>query len=140
MFSKKLFGQRILEQRKKQKKTQQDLANLLGVGKSHISEIEHGNRTTTAEKLRRFVIILRFQPTICWACPTTRSLESKRLFRCAVLPFGFTLIRHASRATFPREGEGFGHWHSPHCTVVSIGAVISLPPWRGKVARRSRDG
>ena len=106
MFSKKLFGQRILEQRKKQKKTQQDLANLLGVGKSHISEIEHGNRTTTAEKLRRFVIILRFQPTICWACPTTRSLESKRLFRCAVLPFGFTLIRHASRATFPREGEG----------------------------------
>ncbi len=51
MFSKELFGQRILEQRKKQKKTQQDLANLLGVGKSHISEIEHGNRTTTAEKI-----------------------------------------------------------------------------------------
>ena len=67
MFSKELFGQRILEQRKKQKKTQQDLANLLGVGKSHISEIEHGNRTTTAEKLRRFPIILRFQPTTYWA-------------------------------------------------------------------------
>ena len=50
MFSKKLFGQRILEQRKKQKKTQQDLANLLGVGKNHISEIEHGNSNTTAEK------------------------------------------------------------------------------------------
>lgn len=51
MFSKELFGQRIFEQRKKNKKTQQDLADLLGVGKSHISEIEHGHRTTSAEKI-----------------------------------------------------------------------------------------
>ena len=38
------------------------------------------------------------------------------------------------RATFPREGEGFRHWHSLDCGVVSIGAAKSLPPWRGKVA------
>ena len=43
-------------------------------------------------------------------------------------------------ATFPREGEGSGNWQSLDCTVVSIGAVISLPPWRGKVAGRRPDG
>ena len=46
----------------------------------------------------------------------------------------FTLIRHASRATFPREGEGFKHWQLLDCGVVSVGAAKSLPPWRGKVA------
>ena len=50
----------------------------------------------------------------------------------------FTLIRHASRATFPREGEGFRHWHLHNCTVVSVGAPINLPPWRGK-ARGGRE-
>lgn len=51
MFSKELFGQRIMEQRKAHQETQTDLAELLGVWKSHISEIEHGNRTTSAEKI-----------------------------------------------------------------------------------------
>ena len=51
MFSKELFGQQLLEQRKKNHDTQSDLAKLLGVGKSHVSEIERGNRTTSAERI-----------------------------------------------------------------------------------------
>ena len=51
IFSKELFGQRILQLRKQHNETQKDLAELLDVGKGHISEIERGNRTTTAEKI-----------------------------------------------------------------------------------------
>lgn len=51
MFSKEIFGQRLRELRKKRKETQDDLALVLDVGKSHISEMERGNRTTTAEKI-----------------------------------------------------------------------------------------
>ena len=51
MFSKKLFGQRILEQRKERNETQAVLAQLLGVKSNHISEIERGNRTTSAERI-----------------------------------------------------------------------------------------
>ena len=51
MFSKELFGQRVLMLRKQHNETQADLAELLDVGKGHISEIERGNRTTTAEKI-----------------------------------------------------------------------------------------
>ena len=51
MFSKEIFGQRLKELRKKKKETQDDLALVLDVGKSHISEMERGNRTTTAEKI-----------------------------------------------------------------------------------------
>ena len=42
MFSKELFGQRILQLRKQHNETQKDLAELLDVGKGHISEIERG--------------------------------------------------------------------------------------------------
>ena len=51
MFSKELFGQRILQLRKQHNETQTDLAELLNVGKGHISEIERGNRTTSAERI-----------------------------------------------------------------------------------------
>lgn len=51
MFSKKLFGQRILELRKQHNETQTALGELLHVGKGHISEIERGNRTTSAERI-----------------------------------------------------------------------------------------
>ena len=51
MFSKELFGQRILQLRKQHNETQKDLDELLYVGKGHISEIERGHRTTTAEKI-----------------------------------------------------------------------------------------
>ena len=43
MFSKELFGQRILQLRKQHNETQKDLAELLDVGKGHISEIEREN-------------------------------------------------------------------------------------------------
>lgn len=51
MFSKNLFGQRVLELRKQHGETQEELGAILDVGKGHISEIERGNRTTTAEKI-----------------------------------------------------------------------------------------
>ena len=51
MFSKELFGQRILQLRKQHNGAQKDLAELLDVGKGHISEIERGNRTTSAERI-----------------------------------------------------------------------------------------
>jgi len=51
MFSKEQFGQRILEQRKKRNETQAVLAELIGVKNNHISEIERGNRTTSAERI-----------------------------------------------------------------------------------------
>lgn len=51
MFSKILFGQRILEQRKKHHETQVALAELLDVKSNHISGIECGKRTTSAERI-----------------------------------------------------------------------------------------
>ncbi len=51
MFSKELFGQRILEQRKKHGETQKALAELLGIGDTQIIGIEHGRTTTSAERI-----------------------------------------------------------------------------------------
>ena len=51
MFSKELFGQRLLEIRKQNKETQKALAEAIGMAKSHISEMEKGKQTTTAEKI-----------------------------------------------------------------------------------------
>ena len=51
MFTKEIFGQRLRAIRRAKKETQDDLADILNVGKSHISEMERGNRTTTAEKI-----------------------------------------------------------------------------------------
>ena len=51
MFSKELFGQRVLEQRKKHGEPQRVLAELLGVGETQITGIEHGRNTTTAERI-----------------------------------------------------------------------------------------
>lgn len=51
MFSKKIFGQRIFELRKDFGETQTALGELLGVKKGQISEIERGNRTTSAERI-----------------------------------------------------------------------------------------
>ena len=47
MFSRELFGQRLLEIRKQNHETQPDLAQLLKVSKSRISEMENGKNTTT---------------------------------------------------------------------------------------------
>lgn len=51
MFDKKIFGQRLKDLRTKKNLTQLDLANLLGVSKVQICEIESGKRTTTIDKL-----------------------------------------------------------------------------------------
>ena len=51
MFTKELFGQRLLETRKLNHETQTDLAQAIDTVKSRISEIEHGKNTTTIEKL-----------------------------------------------------------------------------------------
>ena len=51
MFTKEIFGQRLRAIRRAKKETQDDLADILNVGKSHISEMGRGNRTTTAEKI-----------------------------------------------------------------------------------------
>ena len=51
MFSKELFGARLCEVRKKHGETQTDLATLIGVKKTQISEMENGKKTTTAEKI-----------------------------------------------------------------------------------------
>jgi len=51
MFSRKVFGERIRDQRKKHNEVQEDLAEVLQVRVSHISEIERGNRTTSAERI-----------------------------------------------------------------------------------------
>lgn len=51
MFSKELFGQRLFEIRKQNHETQKVLAEAIGMAKSHISEIEKGKQTTTAEKI-----------------------------------------------------------------------------------------
>lgn len=50
MFTKEIFGQRLLEIRKEHKETQTDLAELIETKKSHISEMENGKKTTTIEK------------------------------------------------------------------------------------------
>lgn len=51
MFSKELFGQRLKEIRLKSGETQETLANVLAINKSRISEIEHGNASTTVENV-----------------------------------------------------------------------------------------
>ena len=50
MFTKEIFGQRLLEIRKLNHETQTDLAEAIDTVKSRISEIENGKNTTTIEK------------------------------------------------------------------------------------------
>lgn len=51
MFSKKEFGARLFAARSSKNEPQAGIAELLGVTKSQISEIENGKKTTTVEKL-----------------------------------------------------------------------------------------
>ena len=51
MFSKELFGQRLYEIRTQHKETQDELGAVISTGRTAVSEIERGNRTTTAEKI-----------------------------------------------------------------------------------------
>ncbi|MBD5151229.1 MAG: helix-turn-helix transcriptional regulator [Oscillibacter sp.] len=51
MFSKELFGQRLSETRIKNRETQDDLGRVINTGRTTVSEMEHGKKTTTAEKI-----------------------------------------------------------------------------------------
>ncbi|MDE7245637.1 MAG: helix-turn-helix domain-containing protein [Oscillospiraceae bacterium] len=50
MFSKELYGQRLLEIRNLHNETQSDLAKSVGTAISSISEMEKGKKTTTLER------------------------------------------------------------------------------------------
>ena len=54
MFTKESFGQRLRQLRKDARETQEDLAAILQVTKTQISDMEKGKKTTTMEK---FVLI-----------------------------------------------------------------------------------
>ena len=51
MFTKESFGQRLRQLRKDTRETQEDLAAILQVTKTQISDMEKGKKTTTIEKL-----------------------------------------------------------------------------------------
>ena len=51
MDFKNLFAERLLELRNRAGETQEALGKIIGVGKTGISEIENGRKTTTAEKI-----------------------------------------------------------------------------------------
>ncbi len=51
MFSRKVFGERLKELRCSKKMTQVELAELLGVTKTQISDLENAKTTTSFEKL-----------------------------------------------------------------------------------------
>lgn len=51
MFSKEKFAIRLRELRKAKKETQDDLAELLGVTRNQVSEMELGKKTTSLERL-----------------------------------------------------------------------------------------
>lgn len=51
MFLKNKFSERIKELRKSKKATQNDVAELLGVTKTQISDLENGKTTTSIERL-----------------------------------------------------------------------------------------
>ena len=51
MFTKEKFSERLREARKKANKTQEDVAQAMGVTIQWVSDIERERRTTTPEKL-----------------------------------------------------------------------------------------
>lgn len=51
MFDQKIFGERLKALRLETKTSQTAIGNLLGVGKTQISEIENGHRATTIGNL-----------------------------------------------------------------------------------------
>jgi len=51
MFSKGIFGLRLLELRRENGETQGALGEVIGVTKTQISDLEHGKISTTLEKL-----------------------------------------------------------------------------------------
>ena len=56
MFSKKIFAERLLEIRKATHTTQANIAAALGVSTAFISDMEHGRKTTSIEKLAQICV------------------------------------------------------------------------------------
>lgn len=54
MLDKNIFGSRIKSIRTQNNMSQSDLANLLGVSKTQISDLENGKTTTTLDRLAIF--------------------------------------------------------------------------------------
>ena len=50
MFSKELFAERLLALRKERGEKQEELAQLLGVSRPQVSEMEQGNKGTSLER------------------------------------------------------------------------------------------
>ncbi len=53
MFTKEIFGQRLLEIRNLHNETQKDLAKAVNTAISSISEIEKGKKTTTLDRFAK---------------------------------------------------------------------------------------
>lgn len=51
MFTKELFGQRLKDVRRNAGEKQEELAAVIGVTKTQVSEMENGKKTTTVEKV-----------------------------------------------------------------------------------------
>ena len=56
MFAKKIFAECLLEIRKATHKTQANIATALGVSTAFISDMEHGRKTTSIEKLAQICV------------------------------------------------------------------------------------
>ena len=56
MFAKKIFAERLLEIRKATHTTQANIAAALGVSTAFISDMEHGRKTTSIEKLAQICV------------------------------------------------------------------------------------
>ena len=65
MEFKDIFSQRLQTLRKSAGENQETLGAVIGIGKTGVSEMENGRKTTTLEKLA--VICQHSPPTICWA-------------------------------------------------------------------------
>ncbi len=56
MSAKKIFAERLLEIRKATHTTQANIAAALGVSTAFISDMEHGRKTTSIEKLAQICV------------------------------------------------------------------------------------
>ncbi len=117
MFSKEVFGQRIMEQRKKYGETQKELAQLLGLGTTQITGVEHGRNSTTAERISMicehyrisadYLLGLTDDPTPKWAEVQTED-EPVRIILASQSPRRRELLHRIGIQNFevrPAQGE-----------------------------------
>lgn len=74
---KKLLGQRIKEIRKKKGMTQEQLAEIVGIGTSNISYIETGKFAPSIENFERIVEALEVEPYELY-CFSSKSLDEMK--------------------------------------------------------------